>query len=140
MKMSMAIRILVADDHPVVRRGLKNLLGRHPGWEVIDEAKDGVEAVEKASRLLPDVIVLDVTMPKMNGLEACRRIRKTSPACEILFLTQHDSPQMKREAMEAGGRGYVVKSSAARDLLPAVEALSRHKSFTGRHRRQSRAS
>jgi DNA-binding NarL/FixJ family response regulator len=135
--MLMTIRILVADDHPVVRRGLKNLLGRHPGWEVIDEAEDGVEAVEKASRLLPDIIVLDITMPKMNGLEACRRIRKTAPACEVLFLTQHDSPQMMREAIEAGGRGYVVKSSAARTLLPAVEALSRHESFPGpRHRRR----
>jgi DNA-binding NarL/FixJ family response regulator len=100
---------------------------------VIDEAKDGVEAVEKASRLRPDIIVLDVAMPKMNGLDACRRIRKTAPASEVLFLTQHDSPQMMREAKAAGGRGYVAKSSAARDLFPAVEALSRHKSFTGRH-------
>ncbi len=136
--MDMNIRILVADDHPVVRRGLKNLLGRHPGWEVIDEAKNGMEAVEKASRLLPDIIVLDVTMPKMSGLEACRQIRKCAPECEVLFLTQHDSPQMLREAVEAGGRGYVVKSSAAHDLLPAVEALTQHKSFTGRLRHRKR--
>jgi DNA-binding NarL/FixJ family response regulator len=136
--MFMTTRILVADDHPVVRRGLKNLLGRHPGWEVIDEAEDGVEAVEKASRLLPDIIVLDITMPKMSGLEACRHIRKTAPASEILFLTQHDSPQMMREAIEAGGRGYVVKSSAARELLPALEALSRHEPLPRPRRHRSR--
>ena len=107
--MLMTIRILVADDHPVVRRGLKNLLGRHPGWEVIDEAEDGVEAVEKASRLLPDIIVLDITMPKMNGLEACRRIRKPAPACEILFLTQHDSPQDDARGDRGGREGLCGK-------------------------------
>jgi len=126
----MAIRILVVDDHPVVRHGLRNLLGEHPEWEIVDEAGDGIEAVEKADRLKPDVIVLDVSMPRMNGLEACRQIRKMVPQSEVLIVTQHDSPQMMREAMGAGARGYIVKSNAARDLLAAVEAVSEHKSFT----------
>jgi DNA-binding NarL/FixJ family response regulator len=126
----MAIRILIVDDHPVVRHGLRNLLELQPGWEVIDEAADGVDALEKADRLNPDVILLDVSMPKMNGLEACRLIRKAVPASEILIVTQHDSPQMMREALEAGARGYVVKSNAGRDLLAAVEAVSQHKPFT----------
>jgi DNA-binding NarL/FixJ family response regulator len=126
----MTIRILLVDDHPIVRQGLRTLLEGHSDWEVIGEASDGAEAVEKAKNLSPDVMVLDVTMPRMNGLEACRLLRRQSPALEILFVTQHDSPQMMREALEAGARGYVVKSNAARDLLAAVEAVSQHRVFT----------
>jgi len=127
---TVTIRILLVDDHPIVRQGLKTLLEGHSGWEVIGEASDGAEAVDKAGRLKPDVIVLDVTMPTMNGLEACRLLRKKVPQLEILFVTQHDSPHMMREALEAGARGYVVKSNAARDLLEAVEAVSEHRVFT----------
>jgi len=85
--------------------------------------------------LSPDVMVLDVTMPRMNGLEACRLLRRQSPDLEVLFVTQHDSPQMMREALEAGARGYVVKSNAARDLLAAVEAVSQHRVFTALNER-----
>ena len=126
----MTIRILLVDDHPIVRQGLKTLLEGHSGWEVIGEAADGAEAVEKAKNLSPDVMILDVTMPRMNGLEACRVLRQQCPGLEILFVTQHDSPQMMREALEAGARGYVVKSNAARDLLAAVDAVSQHRVFT----------
>ena len=126
----MTIRILVVDDHPIVRQGLKTLLEGHSDWQVIGEASDGAEAIEKAKDLSPDVMVLDVTMPRMNGLEACRLLRRQSPRLEILFVTQHDSPQMMREALDAGARGYVVKSNAARDLLAAVEAVSQHRVFT----------
>jgi DNA-binding NarL/FixJ family response regulator len=126
----MAVRILLVDDHPIVRQGLRTLLEGRSGWEVVGEAADGLEAVDKVISLRPDVVVLDVTMPRMNGLEACRVIRQKTSALEVLFVTQHDSPQMMREALEAGARGYVVKSNAARDLLKAVEAVSRHQEFT----------
>jgi DNA-binding NarL/FixJ family response regulator len=125
----MSVRILIADDHPVVRRGLKSLIGERAGWEVIAEAVDGKEAVEIADRLSPDVVVLDVTMPRMHGLEACRLIRQSLPNCEVLMVTQHDSPQMMREALLCGAKGYVVKSNAPRDLLAAVEAVSQHRNF-----------
>ncbi len=128
----MTVRVLVVDDHPVVRHGLRTLLGSRPEWEIIDEAGDGMEAVEKADRLRPDVIVLDVSMPRMDGLEACRRIRKSVSGPEVLFVTQHDSAQMMHEALNAGARGYVVKSEAARDLVAAVDAASKHKFFAVR--------
>jgi len=131
----MTIRILVVYDHPIVRQGLKTLLEGHSGWQVIGEASDGAEALEKAGEFNPDVMVLDVTMPRMNGLEACRLLRRQYPDLEILFVTQHDSPQMMREALEAGARGYVVKSNAARDLLAAVEAVSQHRVFTALNER-----
>ena len=126
----MALSILIVDDHPVVRHGLRALLEVEQGWEVIDEAADGLEALEKAGRFRPDVILLDVSMPKLNGLDACRLIRKAIPASEILIVTQHDSAQMMREALDAGARGYMVKSNAGRDLLAAVKAVSQHKPFT----------
>ncbi len=133
----MAIRILVVDDHPIVRQGLKTLLEGQSGWEVVGEASDGLEALDKADSLQPDVVVLDVTMPKMHGLEACRLLRQKTPGPEILFVTQHDSPHMMREALDAGARGYVVKSNAARDLLEAVEAVSQHRVFVALARRDS---
>lgn len=99
---------------------------------MVGEASDGLEALEKVERLQPDVVVIDITMPRMNGLEACRLIQQKSKVSglEVLFVTQHDSPQMMREALDAGARGYVVKSNAARDLLEAVEAVSHHRVFT----------
>jgi DNA-binding NarL/FixJ family response regulator len=125
----MSVRILVVDDHPVVRQGLRSLLREHPEWEIVDEAEDGVAAVEKAGLTQPDVVILDISMPRMDGLEASRLIRETVPGAEILILTQHDTPQMMREAFNAGARGYVVKSNMVRDLLAALLAVSRHRFF-----------
>jgi DNA-binding NarL/FixJ family response regulator len=123
------VRILVADDHEIVRRGVKALLEARSGWEVCDEAVDGREAVEKTVRSRPDVVILDIGMPGLNGLEAARRIRKEAPGSQILILTMHDSEQVVQEVLAAGARGYVLKSDAGRDLVQAVEALSNHKTF-----------
>jgi len=118
------------DDHPVVREGLRTVLQRRPGCEVVGEASDGVEALEKAEHLQPNVMVLDVTMPRLNGLEVCRLARQRIPDIEVLFVTQHDSALMMREALAAGAKGYVVKSNAARDLLDAIDVVSQHRVFT----------
>jgi DNA-binding NarL/FixJ family response regulator len=123
------LRILVADDHEVVRRGLRALLESRPGWEVCGEATTGREAVEKARELKPDLVVLDITMPELNGLEATRQILKSLPRTEVLVLTVHESEQVVHEVLEAGARGYVLKSDAGRDLVAAVQALSQHKPF-----------
>jgi DNA-binding NarL/FixJ family response regulator len=123
------VRILVADDHEVVRRGVCALLEGHAGFQVCDEAVDGREAVEKAKRSLPDVVILDIGMPGLNGFDAARQILSVSPDSEVLILTMHESEQVIREVLAAGARGYVLKSDAGRDLIAAVEALSRHKTF-----------
>jgi DNA-binding NarL/FixJ family response regulator len=123
------IRILIADDHDLVRRGLKALLLAHPQWSVCAEAQTGREAVVKAEELKPDVVILDVTMPELNGLEAARRILKSCPGTEILVLSMHYSDQLIRDVVESGVRGYIVKSDSDRDLVIAVEALANHKPF-----------
>lgn len=124
-----AIRILVADDHEVVRRGVRSLLEAQPGWQVCSEAVTGWEAVRTARRLTPDIAILDIGMPELSGLEAARHIRKDTPRCEVLILTMHESEQVVREVLAAGARGYVLKSDAARDLVTAVRALLEHKPF-----------
>jgi DNA-binding NarL/FixJ family response regulator len=125
----MTTRILVADDHEVVRRGVRALLESQPGWNVCGEAATGHEAVDQARLLRPDLLIVDISMPEMNGLETIRQIHKTMPQMEILVLTMHESEQMMREALAAGARGYLSKSEAARDLLAAVESLRAHKPF-----------
>lgn len=123
------LRILVVDDHEVFRRELRALLEAHPGWKVVGEAANGRDAAEMVKQLEPDVVVMDISMPEMNGLEATRSILETAPQTEVLILTMHKSEQMMREAVKAGARGYVLKSDASRDLVRAVEALSRHGTF-----------
>lgn len=122
-------RILVVDDHEVVRRGLCGLLEAQTGWQICGEAANGREAVEKAERLKPDIVVLDISMPKLNGLEAARRIRKVAPKIGVLILTMHDSQQVVRDVLDAGAMGYVLKSDAGRDLVAAVDALCQHRTF-----------
>jgi DNA-binding NarL/FixJ family response regulator len=123
------VRILIADDHEVVRRGLRALLETRPDWEISGEAVTGRQAVEETKRLTPDVVIMDISMPEMNGLEATRQIRKAVPQTQILILSVHDSEQLVREVLEAGARGYVLKSDAGRDLIAAVESLCQHKPF-----------
>ena len=123
------LRILIADDHEVARRGIRAMLESHPGWEVCGEAKDGREAVELASREKPDLILLDIGMPNLNGLEAARQILAVSPDIAILILTMHDSDQVVREVLRAGARGFLLKSDAGRDLVAAVEALQLQRTF-----------
>jgi DNA-binding NarL/FixJ family response regulator len=123
----MPVRILVADDHEVVRRGLCALLRNQPDWEVCGEAVDGREAVAKALQLRPEIVILDVGMPNLNGLEATRRILKANPRINVLILTLHGSDELLREILDAGARGLVLKSDAACDLVTAVEALQKGK-------------
>jgi DNA-binding NarL/FixJ family response regulator len=114
---------LVADDHEIVRRGLCVLLKSHTEWEVCAEAADGREAIDKTQQLKPDIVVLDIGMPNLNGLTATRQILQAQPNQKILILTITDEEQVIREILEAGARGFVLKSDAARDLVSAVEAL-----------------
>lgn len=122
------LRLLVADDHDVVRKGVRTLLEEQPGWEVAAEASDGREAVEKAKLVQPDVTILDLSMPELNGLEAAREILKTVPT-KVLILTMYDSDPLIRQTLEAGARGYLLKSDVGRDLVSAVDALRRNKTF-----------
>src|SRR5260370_41002195 len=123
----MPVRTLVADDHQGVRTGLRTLLESKNGWQVCAEASNGREAVEKAGQLKPDVAVLDIGMPLLNGGEATRQIRKLSPQTEILILTMHDSEQLANEVLAAWAHGYILKDYEHRKLVAAATALRRHK-------------
>jgi DNA-binding NarL/FixJ family response regulator len=125
----MSLRILVADDHEIVRCGLCAILQAQVGWEVCGEASDGRSAVEKSRELRPDVLILDLSMPALNGLEATRQILKADPGARVLVLTQYDTDQVVREVLEAGARGYLLKTDASRELVVAVEALRHNKTY-----------
>ncbi len=124
-----AFRILIADDHEVVRRGIRTMLENHTGWEVSGEAGDGREAVERARELKPDLVLLDIGMPNLNGIDAARQILANCPATHILILTMHCSKQVVREVLGVGARGFLLKSDAGRDLITAVEAVQQHQTF-----------
>jgi DNA-binding NarL/FixJ family response regulator len=125
----MALRILVVDDHAVVRRGVRALLESHEGWEVCGEATTGRDAVEQSRRLRPDVVVMDLSLPGLNGLDATRQILKDAPETEVLVLTMHHSEELARDVLQAGARGYVLKNDADENLLAAVDSLRQHKPF-----------
>ena len=123
------VRVLIADDHDVVREGLKTLLGARADFQVCGEAATGREAVAQARELKPHVVVLDFSMPELNGLEATRQIRKALPDTEVLILTMHDSETLAREVLAAGARGFLLKTSAKGQLAAAVDALAQHQPF-----------
>jgi DNA-binding NarL/FixJ family response regulator len=123
------IRLLVADDHELMRRGICQLLQMRKDWQVCGEAGNGRQAVELAAQLKPDIAILDIGMPDLNGLEATRQIKKVSPQTEVLIFTMHETDQLIHDVLAAGALGYVLKSDAARCLTSAIESLEDHKPF-----------
>jgi DNA-binding NarL/FixJ family response regulator len=117
------------DDHEVVRRGVRSLLMTQKDLDVCGEAVDGLDAIEKAKLLLPDLVLMDFSMPNLNGFDATREIRRILPKTEVIILTQHETSQMAAQAFRAGALGYVVKSSVSKNLFAALEKVSRHESF-----------
>ena len=124
-----SLRILIADDHEVVRRGVRALLEAHPKWEVCGEAATGRQAVENARKLCPDLVLLDINMPETDGLEAIPQILSVCPGAKILVLTMHDSGEVATKALAAGASGLVLKSDAAHDLAMALQAMEKGKPF-----------
>src|SRR6266498_1525840 len=125
MVQSKNTRILLADDHSVVRHGFRMILSAHADLEVIGEASNGKEAVERAQQLQPDVVVMDVSMPELNGIEATRRIAEASPRTRVLALSMHRDSVYVREILRAGARGYLLKDASEQDLVSAVRAVAR---------------
>lgn len=122
-------RVLIADDHAIVREGIHMILALHDDIEVIGEAADGLEAIDKVNKLLPDVVLMDIAMPKLGGLEAMLEIRKISPQSKILVLTQYDNTEYIYRFLKAGAAGYVLKKAVGSDLVSAIRAVSQGKSF-----------
>jgi DNA-binding NarL/FixJ family response regulator len=122
-------RVLVVDDHAVVRHGIRELLETQPGLEVCSEAANGLEAVEHVKKSRPDLVVLDLTMPEMNGLDAARAIREASPLTEILVLSMHFSEEIAREVLRSGARGYMLKSDANSELITAIQRVRRGEQY-----------
>jgi DNA-binding NarL/FixJ family response regulator len=127
------LRILIADDHPLVRHGLRSVLESQHGWTVCGEAEDGRSAVKLGLELKPDVFLMDVTMPELNGLDATRQLRRERPDAAILILTMHESDQLCSDLMRAGARGCLLKSDSPRQLLAAVEAVANGKQYFTPH-------
>ena len=124
-----ALRILVADDHDVVRHGLRSLLESHHGWVVCGEACNGREAVELSNTLQPEIVIADIAMPEMTGLEATREILRQTPSTQVIILTMHESEELLREVLDAGARGYVLKTDKGRELISAIDAVRNHNTF-----------
>ena len=125
----MVTRILIADDHDVVRSGVRTILEGHEGWQVIGEARNGKEAIDQAVAARPDVVILDYGLPLVNGVEATRQIRSRVPGIEVLIFTMHDTDSLVRDVLEAGARGFLLKADAKQFLVSAVESLAAHRPF-----------
>ena len=123
------LRILIADDHEVVRDGLRALIEHEPGWEVCGTAVTGREAVERAKELKPDIAVLDMTMPELSGLEAVRQIKRALPQTEVLVFSAHHSEEVVAQVFDAGAKSYICKADAGRHLVAAIRSLAEHKPF-----------
>jgi DNA-binding NarL/FixJ family response regulator len=122
-------RILIADDHEVVRVSLRSLISSRDNWQLCGEARNGREAVQLAKQLRPDVVMLDLSMPELNGLEATLQIRKALPMTEVLVFTMHETEDLVRQVIAAGARGYILKSDAVAQIEPAIDALAQHKPY-----------
>jgi DNA-binding NarL/FixJ family response regulator len=123
------LRILVVDDQPYIRRAVRSLLESQNNWVVCGEAADGIEAIARTAELHPDVIVMDMSMPRLNGLEAARTIREEFPKSRVVILTLHDLPELPALVKRAGAQGLVLKSDSNRFLISAIEHLGREQSF-----------
>jgi DNA-binding NarL/FixJ family response regulator len=123
------VRILVADDHEIVREGVRALIQAHAGWTICGDAATGREAVTMATQLKPDIVIMDIGMPDLNGLEATRQIRKTLPDVEVLIFTANETEDIVRQVFQAGARGYLLKTEANKHLIPAVEMLCKHRTY-----------
>jgi DNA-binding NarL/FixJ family response regulator len=123
------LRILIADDHDVMRQGTRTVVEREAGWEVCGTASNGREAVSKATELKPDIVIIDMTMPELNGLDAAIQIKRRLPGAEILMFTAHESDDLIRDAFQAGVKSFILKSEAHHFLVEAIESLARHKPF-----------
>jgi len=126
------IRVLLVDDHEIARKGIRSVLATDAGLDVVSEAVDGEDAVKRTEELRPDIILLDITLPGISGIQAARQIRVISPDSRIIFLSQHDSIQIAKDALSVGAQGYVVKSDAGRDLLKAIQAVQQGETFVSR--------
>jgi DNA-binding NarL/FixJ family response regulator len=124
-----AVSVLIADDHEIVRRGLRALIQEQPGWQVVAEVANGRDAVAKAEEFKPDVAILDISMPSLNGLDATRQMVKLSPSTKVLILSIHESDLLIHKLLGAGARGYILKADAGRDFITAVKALLANKTF-----------
>jgi DNA-binding NarL/FixJ family response regulator len=127
--MAKPLKVLIADDHEVVRQGVRTIVESQAGWNIVAEAKDGVEAVNLAVETKPDVVLLDISMPRLNGIEAAKKILKQLPGAQVLILTMYESDELVRELLIAGARGYVLKTDAKRDLVDAIHSLSQGRPF-----------
>ena len=123
------VRILIADDHEIVREGLRAMIQRQPGWEVCGDASSGREVVAQAPALNPDIIVMDIGMPELNGLDATRQIKRALPNTEVLIFTANETEEIVRNVFKAGAKAYLLKSDANQHLVPAIEALCKHRTY-----------